>query len=195
MNYFLVGGAGFIGSHCLARLAVGRVEPDHRFDNFCTGRPLARRAVSDNIPACPICEGDAKDLPQLREAMQGHDAVYHFAANADIAKAVSDPSIDFWEGTYLTQNVLEAMRLTGCRRIIYISGSGVYGDLGEEPVVENRLTMLPVSPYGASKLGFRIADRRLRATFSSSRRSSSASPTWLGRIRRTAWATISSAVC
>ena len=83
-----------------------------------------------------VRRGDAEDPLQLIDAVDGHNVVYHFAANADIAKAVSDPSIDFWEGTFLTQNLLEAMRTTGVRRIVYTSGSGVYGDLGDEPVVE-----------------------------------------------------------
>jgi UDP-glucose 4-epimerase len=151
MKYFLVGGAGFIGSHCLARLAADASNQVTVFDNFCTGRPWHVEPFREH-PRVKIVRGDAKDLDQLTAAMQGHETVYHFAANADIAKAAAQPSIDFWEGTYLTQNVLEAMRITGARRIIYTSGSGVYGDLGQEPVIESRLTMLPISPYGAAKL-------------------------------------------
>jgi UDP-glucose 4-epimerase len=63
-----------------------------------------------------------------------------------------DPSIDFWEGTYLTQNLLEAIRTAGCEALIYASGSGVYGDTGERAVSEDYAPMLPISPYGASKL-------------------------------------------
>lgn len=151
-RYFLVGGAGFIGSHCIERLCDREPERITIFDNFCTGRDWHLAAALQN-PRVHIIRGDAKDLTQLRAAMTDHDVVYHFAANADIAKAASEPTVDFWEGTYLTQNVLEAMRLAGARRLIYMSGSGVYGDLGETPVVEDRLTMLPVSPYGAGKLG------------------------------------------
>jgi len=58
----------------------------------------------------------------------------------------------FWEGTYLTQNVLEAMRQNGVRTLLYSSGSGVYGDTGTEPVVEIYSPMRPISTYGASKL-------------------------------------------
>ena len=52
----------------------------------------------------------------------------------------------------LTQNVVEAMRRTGARRILYASGSGVYGDLGELEANEDHGPMIPVSTYGASKL-------------------------------------------
>lgn len=96
--------------------------------------------------------GDLKELEPLVEAMEGADHVFHFAANPDIAKAMAEPSVDFWEGTFLTNNVLEAMRRTGVRRLTYASGSGVYGDVGDLPVRED-LPLWPISPYGASKLG------------------------------------------
>ncbi len=75
------------------------------------------------------------------------------AANPDIAAAVDDPSIDFWQGTYLTHNVVEAARLNGVARITYTSGSGVYGDRGAQEVDELFGPLIPVSTYGASKLG------------------------------------------
>jgi len=150
-KYLLVGGAGFIGSHNLERLILNDSNIITVFDNFFTGREWHLEQYRDH-PRVKIVRGDVKDLKHLKTVMKGHDAVYHFAANADISKAVSEPSIDFWEGTYLTHNVLEAMRMTGASRIIYTSGSGVYGDTGDRPVVEDSLSMLPTSPYGASKL-------------------------------------------
>ena len=85
-------------------------------------------------------------------AMRGCDEVFLFAANPDIARAVEEPGIDFWQGTFLTHNVIEAARITGVRRIIYSSGSGVYGDRGDEEVDEDFGPLIPVSTYGASKL-------------------------------------------
>ena len=85
--------------------------------------------------------------------MRGCSHVYLFAANADIAAAVHDPKIDFWGGTCLTQSVVEAARITSVRRITYASGSGVYGDRGDQEVDEQFGPLIPVSPYGASKLG------------------------------------------
>jgi UDP-glucose 4-epimerase len=84
--------------------------------------------------------------------MRGCRHVYLFAANPDIAKAVTEPAIDFWQGTYLTQNVIEAARITGVSRITYASGSGVYGDRGLEEVDEDFGPLHPISTYGASKL-------------------------------------------
>src|SRR4029079_12872993 len=85
-------------------------------------------------------------------AMAGHDTVIHLASNPDIARAATEPEIDFYQGTLLTNNVLEAMRRTGLRRILYASGSGVYGDLGEVEANEDFGPLTPVSTYGASKL-------------------------------------------
>jgi UDP-glucose 4-epimerase len=92
---------------------------------------------------------DASDLDQLATAMAGCEQVFHLASNADIAKAATDPTVDFWQGTFLTQNVVEAARLCGVKRIMYASGSGVYGD--RDDWVHENTPLRPNSPYGASK--------------------------------------------
>ena len=84
--------------------------------------------------------------------MEGAAQIVHLAANPDIAAAVKDPGIDFWRGTFLTHQVLEAARVLGVPRIIYMSGSGVYGDQGVREVDESFGPLLPISTYGASKL-------------------------------------------
>ena len=152
MNIFISGGAGFIGSHLLRRLL--RKEKVSRlviFDNFTSGR---RSYLNANIAdsRLRIVEADLKDLDTLKTAMEGCETIYHLAANPDIAKAVTQPDIDFWEGTYLTQNVLEAMRATGARSIVYTSGSGVYGEDATVAFREDYGPCTPISTYGASKL-------------------------------------------
>ena len=62
------------------------------------------------------------------------------------------PSIDFDEGTLLTHHVVEAVRRTSAGTIVYASGSGVYGDIGEIEAEEDRGPLIPISTYGASKL-------------------------------------------
>ncbi len=150
MRAFVAGGAGFIGSHAVERLlATPAVEQVTVFDNFSSGQMdfLPRGASRLNV-----VRADISDLPSLTAAMTGHDVVFHFASNPDIAQAITNPSIDFWQGTVLTQNIVEAMRRTGARRILYASGSGIYGDYGHELLDEDFSPMLPVSTYGASKL-------------------------------------------
>ena len=151
-KYLLVGGAGFIGSHSARLLAKNSNNIITIYDNFYIGREwhIADIADRDNVH---VIKADIEDSSTLGMAMKDVDIVYHFAANADIAKAISEPTIDFWQGTALTQYVLEAMRKCGVSHIIFTSGSGVYGDLGKEPVIEDKMTQLPISPYGASKLG------------------------------------------
>ena len=151
-RFFVAGGAGFIGSHMVRRLLK---RPDAQvvvYDNFSSGR--AWHLPDD--PRLTVVRGDLKDLPVLTQAIAGSDAVFHFASNPDIAKAATQPDIDFWEGTYLTQNLLEAMRVAGVPRLIYASGSGVYGDTGETAVTETYSPLLPISTYGASKLACEV---------------------------------------
>ena len=149
---FIVGGAGFIGSHFVdALLADQATEQVTVYDNFSSGQEwhLAEHAGDSRLA---IVRGDANDLETLSEAMGGHDLVIHLASNPDIAAAMTDPAIDFHEGTKITHHVVEAMRRSGAARIAYASGSGVYGDLGEHEAGEDHGPLVPVSTYGASKL-------------------------------------------
>lgn len=152
MNAFISGGAGFIGSHLLHRLLLDeKTRSVVVFDNFTSGqRSYLEFAARD--ARFRLVEGDLKKVEAVTAAMKGCDTVFHLAANPDIAKAVTQPDIDFWEGTYLTQNVLEAMRLTGAQRIFYTSGSGVYGENPEVAFKEDYGPCVPISTYGASKL-------------------------------------------
>ena len=103
-----------------------------------------------------IIEGDIKDIELLTDSVKGSDVVYHFASNPDIAKAMTQPDIDFWEGTFLTNNVLEAMRRSGVKNLLYASGSGVYGDIKYTEADEDFSPQLPISTYGASKLSCEV---------------------------------------
>jgi UDP-glucose 4-epimerase len=151
-RYLIVGGAGFIGGHfsdhLLAQTSVERVTV---YDNFSSGREWHVAAHHDDTRFAVIRD-DVGNLSALCDAMEGCDTVIHLASNPDIAAAATNPMIDFDQGTLLTQNVVEAMRRTGTRQILYASGSGVYGDLGEFEPNEDYGPMIPVSTYGASKL-------------------------------------------
>jgi len=149
---FVSGGAGFIGSHLLASLLKdGEIERVVIFDNFSSGKlSFIKEGVRDS--RVEVVKADLKELSAVTSAMVGCDTVFHLAANPDIAKAVTQPDIDFWEGTYLTQNLLEAMRLNGVRKIFYTSGSGVYGENPKVAFAEDYGPCVPISTYGASKL-------------------------------------------
>jgi UDP-glucose 4-epimerase len=149
---FVAGGAGFIGSHFVDRLlADPQVERVTVFDNMSSGREWHFAGhLGDGRFA--FVRGDVEDLDALTAAMRGHETVIHLASNPDIAKAQVEPTIDFDQGTLLTQNVVEAMRRSGAKTILYASGSGVYGDLGDAEASERDAIGLPISTYGASKL-------------------------------------------
>jgi UDP-glucose 4-epimerase len=151
-RFIIVGGAGFIGSHFADRLlADPRVAAVTLYDNFSSGREWHYGQHAGD-PRLRIVRGDAAEADRLEAAMAGHDVAIHLASNPDIARAAREPEIDFREGTLLTNNVLEAMRKSGVGRILYASGSGVYGDLGEIEAREDLTPMRPISTYGASKL-------------------------------------------
>lgn len=151
-RFFLAGGAGFIGSHFTDRLLCDRgVEAVTLYDNFSSGREWHYEHQLHD-PRLKVVRGDVKDLPALERAMAGHDVVIHLASNPDIARAATEPDIDFREGTFLTQQIVEAMRRTGAARLLYASGSGVYGDLGIYEAEEDYGPLIPVATYGASKL-------------------------------------------
>jgi UDP-glucose 4-epimerase len=148
----VVGGAGFIGSHFVDRLlGLSTTEVVRVYDNFSSGRRwhLERHAED---PRLEVVEGEVEDISRLTNALTGLDTVIHLASNPDIARAMTDPTVDFHQGTALTHNVVEAARRASVRQILYASGSGVYGDLGDEVAKEDYGPLLPISTYGASKL-------------------------------------------
>lgn len=151
MRYIVVGGAGCIGSHFVdALLSDTNVTQVTIYDNFSSGRAWHYYHNAKDY-RLSVIRNDVENNQALTEAMIGHDVVIHLASNPDIAKAVKDPSIDFWQGTALTNSVLEAMRKADVKKLLYASGSGVYGDVGQKESKETD-SLLPVSTYGSSKL-------------------------------------------
>jgi len=155
VRVFIAGGAGFIGSHFVDHFLSATDAAVTVFDNFTSGQRWHLQEHAKNTRLA-VVQGDLQDRAAVTTAVGGHDVVYHFASNPDIAKAMTQPDVDFWQGTYLTQNLLEAMREAAVRRLVYASGSGVYGDTGLKPVHEDWSPLLPISTYGASKLACEV---------------------------------------
>lgn len=127
---FITGGAGFIGSNLVERLAE---------QNQIT---IYDKRNGD----------DLLDFAKLKKSIKDHDFVFHLASNPDIAKSEKYPKLDLDQGIIATFNVLEAMRQNNVKKIAYTSGSGVYGDQGIKYTSETFGPLLPTSMYGASKL-------------------------------------------
>lgn len=152
MRYFITGGAGFIGSSVCGRLLDASKEDSVTvFDNLSFGKQSYIEAFHDN-PRFRFVRGDLLDPESIGSAIKGHDFVFHFAANADIARSMTETDLDVKLTVTGTYNLLEAMRLAGVRKIAYSSGSGVYGDVGTTETAEDFGPLLPISLYGASKL-------------------------------------------
>jgi UDP-glucose 4-epimerase len=148
----VVGGAGFIGGHFVDRLlGSAATELVTVYDNFSSGRMWHLDAHRSDA-RLTVVRNDVRDLEALVAAVSGHDTVIHLASNPDIARAVTDPAVDFDQGTLLTHHVAEAARRARVSLVLYASGSGVYGDLAELEAAEDHGPLIPVSTYGASKL-------------------------------------------
>lgn len=148
MRSFIVGGAGFIGSH-LVDLLVQR-GPVTIYDNMTVGK---RSFVGAHLEsgAAKLVEADALDMGSLQKAIAGHDVVFHLAANPEARWGLERTRLDLEQGTIATYNVLEAARLAGITRFVFSSSGTVYGNV-TEPCAENDLGSLPISLYGASKM-------------------------------------------
>ncbi len=149
MKYFVTGGAGFIGSHLVDRLLnMGAVTV---YDNLSSGKKdfIGHHLGRNDFH---FIQADLLEFATLREAMRGHDVIFHMAANPDARAGIEDTDLDLKQGTIATYNVLEAMRLNGIKEIVFSSSSTVYGETPVKPISEDYGPLLPISLYGASKL-------------------------------------------
>lgn len=140
----VTGGAGFIGSHIVARLlALGH--PVTILDNLTSG-------YRDNInPAARFVEGDIRDPEAVRAAMGGAGMVFHLAASVGNTRSINDPVADSEINVMGTLRVLEAARTLGVRKVVSSSSAGIFGELKTLPIREDH-PIDPDTPYGASKL-------------------------------------------
>jgi UDP-glucose 4-epimerase len=146
MKLLVTGAAGFVG----ARVATKLLEAGHEvtaFDNLSVGR---REAVPGGVK---LVVGDLRDAAAVRAAVAGHDAVVHLAAQALVPESVADPQKAFDINLVGGQNLLEAMRAHGVKRLVHSSTAAVYGNPVRVPIAEDDLK-LPINPYGATKLAF-----------------------------------------
>ncbi len=144
----VTGGAGFIGSHLVDRLiADGRNV--RIFDNFVTGRRA--NVVQHNRSSClEIVEGDVADFAAISKACQGVDRVFHLAARADIVPSIREPQAYFRSNVDGTFATLEAARLCGVSRFLYVASSSCYGIPSVYPTPETAPAQ-PQYPYALTK--------------------------------------------
>lgn len=146
MTTLITGGGGYIGSHMVLRLLDGGTETVV-LDNFSTGFDWAidQRAT--------VIEGEVGDIDLVSRIIKEHkiDQIVHFAGSIVVPESVVVPLKYYANNTCVTRNLLEAAVKGGVERFVFSSTAAVYGMTGLGPVKED-VALLPMSPYGRSKL-------------------------------------------
>jgi UDP-glucose 4-epimerase len=146
MAVMVTGGAGYIGSHMVLRLADAG-ETVVVLDNLTTGFDWAidHRAT--------LVTGDAGDTALVRGVLREHEvsAIVHFAGSIVVPESVSNPLKYYGNNTATSRNLIEAAVAEGVEHFIFSSTAAVYGMTGLAPVIEET-PLNPMSPYGRSKL-------------------------------------------
>ncbi len=149
-RWFVTGGAGFIGSHVVDLLvsAGARVTVVDSLISS-TDAHIAAYAKSGKIT---FLRQDLTDLEATTKAMEGHDVVWHLAANTDIPSGFTKHRLDLDNDVVATWSVLEAMTKTGVKDLIFSSTGAVYGESIQGTFAERSGPLVPLSLYGAGKI-------------------------------------------
>ena len=146
MNVLVVGGAGYIGSHCVRQLVAAGHRPVV-LDNLAFGH---RSAVCAEIPFYDADLGNQKIVGQiLRE--ESIELVMHFAAFAYVGESVTEPRKYYNNNFVATLRLLETMLDKGVKKFVFSSTCATYGEPQSLPIVET-LPQAPINPYGQTKL-------------------------------------------
>ena len=145
MAILVTGGAGYIGSHTAKALAQAGLQPVV-IDNLERGHRAA-------VQWGPLIEADIGDRSALEKVFREHaiDAVLHFAAFAYVGESMQQPELYFHNNVVKTLNLLEAMRASEVRTIVFSSTCASYGNPIAIPISEDH-PQNPVNPYGESKV-------------------------------------------
>lgn len=145
-TYVVTGGAGFIGSHLVARL----LRDGHQVrvvDNLSTGK----RANLAHLDGFAFYEASVTDRAALDEAFAGADYVLHQAALPSVPRSIDDPLTTHDYNATGTLTVLQAARAAGVKRVVYAASSSAYGDV-EGDYKDESMPPNPLSPYAVAKL-------------------------------------------
>lgn len=145
----ITGGAGFLGSF-LSEEMLRQGARVTIYDIFRQGIGRIRHLLKNE--AVEVVEADVLDYPRLAKAVADKQLIWHLAGNTDIPLGLRDTSTDLNDGIVATRNVLEAMRETGVRKLVFPSSGAVYGEKTKGFRRETDGPTLPISLYGAGKV-------------------------------------------
>jgi UDP-glucose 4-epimerase len=146
MNTLVVGGAGYVGSHCVRQLTTA----GHHavvVDNLSFGH---RGAVPPDLPFYDV---ELADQVALAGIFQKHDIdlVLHFAAFAFVGESVTNPLKYYRNNVAATLTLLETMLAHGVKRFVFSSTCATFGVPAQMPITEDT-PQAPINPYGQTKL-------------------------------------------
>jgi UDP-glucose 4-epimerase len=155
MNVLVVGGAGYIGSHCVRQLSAAGHRPVV-LDSLVYGH---RAAVAAGTPIYTGDLGDEKAVSGIL-ASEKIDVVMHFAAYCYVGESVTDPLKYYLNNSAATMHLLNAMQGAGVGKFVFSSTCATYGVPDKLPMPET-LPQAPINPYGQTKLDVENALRAL----------------------------------
>lgn len=144
----VTGGAGYIGSHAVKALC------DHEYEVVVLDNLSKGHGEAVDVRAS-FAHMDLSDKEELAEFMkeESFDAVMHFAGSIEVGLSMQRPDLFLENNVMNGQNLLEAMRASGCKKIIFSSTAAVYGDPQDIPIPETA-GLEPTNYYGVTKLMF-----------------------------------------
>ncbi|MFW5883165.1 MAG: UDP-glucose 4-epimerase GalE, partial [Verrucomicrobiota bacterium] len=146
MNVLVVGGAGYIGSHCVRQLQAAGHRPVV-LDNLVYGH---RQAVDAGVTFHEADLGDEAAVEAILKAEQ-IELVMHFAAFINVGESVEDPLKYYFNNVSKTLHLLHAMLRQGVKRFVFSSTCATHGNVETLPLREDA-PQHPINPYGQTKL-------------------------------------------
>ena len=146
----ITGGAGFIGSYIAEKLVKNGTDTKV-IDNLVTGKKenLSKCFDQDNFS---FLEYDLGNLDGIEDHLSDVDILFHFAADPEVRTGYSKPEDSFEQNIVNTFNLLQKIKQSKIKKIVFASSSSVYGDAKIIPTNEEYGPLSPISHYGASKL-------------------------------------------
>jgi dTDP-glucose 4,6-dehydratase len=152
MRLFVTGAAGFIGSNYVRRVLATSDDQVTVYDALTYAGNEATLRDLEGDPRYQFVKGDIRDRDAVSRAMDGHDAVVHFAAESHVDRSIVNPD-EFVSTNCLGTNVMcDVARRVGVDRFLHISTDEVYGSI-ESGSFRETDPLSPRSPYSASKAG------------------------------------------
>ena len=152
MRLFVTGGAGFIGSNYVHQVMAASDDEVTVFDALTYAGNLENLRDLEGDRRFRFVKGDITDRAAVEEAMAGHDAVVHFAAESHVDRSIVSPDEFVHTNCDGTNVVMDVARRLEVSRILHISTDEVYGSIEQGSFTEQD-PLTPRSPYSASKAG------------------------------------------